>query len=89
MELAKILLACEKLKKENVQQVVQVWEKRLEFAELKHKFPALGTEEDEELLFEKERVVKKLRVELTKYDGVFCVPLMLIDLSLPAIASLA
>ena len=87
MELAKILLACENLKKENVQQVIQVWEKRLEFAELKHKFPALGTEEDKELLFEKEQVIKKLRVELTNYDGVFCVPLMLIDLSLPAIAS--
>ena len=89
MELAKILLARENLKKENMQQVVQVWEKRLGFADLKRKFAALGTEEDEELLFEKERVIKKLRVELTKYDGVFHVPLMLIDLFLPAIASLA
>ena len=77
----------ENLKKENMQQVVQVWEKRLEFTELKCKFPALGTEEDEELLFKKEWVIKKLRVELTKYDGVFRIPSMLIDLSLPAITS--
>ena len=68
LELAKTLVARENLKKENVQQVVQVWEKRLEFAELKRKFPALGTKDDEELLHEKERVVKKPRLESTKYD---------------------
>ncbi|KAG8215759.1 enhancer of polycomb-like-domain-containing protein [Butyriboletus roseoflavus] len=65
LELAKTLLTRENLKKENAQQVVQVWEKRLEFAELKRKFPALGTKEDEELLHEKERVTKKPRVEST------------------------
>ncbi|KAF8127863.1 enhancer of polycomb-like-domain-containing protein [Boletus edulis] len=65
LELAKTLVARENLKKENMHQVVQVWEKRLEFAELKRKFTALGTKEDEELLHEKERVVKKPRVETT------------------------
>ena len=74
----------EGLKKENVQQVIQVWEKRLEFAELKRKFPALGIREDEELLHEKERVVKKPRVESTRYDRMFHVPLMLINLPFTA-----
>lgn len=69
LELAKTLVARENLKKENVQQVAQVWEKRLEFAELKRKFPALGTKEDEELLHEKERVVKKPRLELSRYES--------------------
>ena len=79
LELAKTLVARENLKKDNVQQVVQVWEKRLEFAELKRKFPVLGNKEDEELLHEKERVVKKPRVESTKYDGVSHASLILID----------
>lgn len=79
LEVAKTLLARENLKKENAQQVVQVWEKRLEFAELKRKFPILGTKEDEELLHEKERVVKKPRLESTKYDMVFPVPPISID----------
>ena len=59
---------------------MQVWEKRLEFAELKRKFPTLGTKEDEELLHEKERVVKKPRVESTKYATVYLDPSLLIDL---------
>lgn len=84
LELAKTLLARENLKKENAQQVVQVWDKRLEFAELKRKFPALGTKEDEELLYEKERVAKKPRVESLKCDCVFLVPSVLTDLFLTA-----
>ncbi|KAG9312626.1 enhancer of polycomb-like-domain-containing protein [Chiua virens] len=69
LELAKTLAAREILKKENAQQVVQVWEKRLEFAELKHKFPGLGAREDEELLHEKERVAKKPRVDSGRVTG--------------------
>ncbi|KAI6123163.1 hypothetical protein EDD16DRAFT_1567313 [Pisolithus croceorrhizus] len=42
---------------------MQVWENRLEFADLKRKFPSLSTKEDEELLHDKERVVKKPKVE--------------------------
>ncbi|KIJ13620.1 hypothetical protein PAXINDRAFT_116937 [Paxillus involutus ATCC 200175] len=63
LELAKTLVARENLKKEHAQQAVQVWEKRLEFVELKRKFPSWGTKEDEELLQDKERVAKKPRVE--------------------------
>ncbi|KIJ67208.1 hypothetical protein HYDPIDRAFT_25680 [Hydnomerulius pinastri MD-312] len=63
LELAKTLLARENLKKDNAQQAVQVWEKRLEFVELKRKFPSLSTKEDDELLHDKERVAKKPRVE--------------------------
>jgi enhancer of polycomb-like protein len=38
------------------------WDKRFEFAELKRKFPSLGTQEDEELLLDKERVAKKPKI---------------------------
>ncbi|KAI6018157.1 enhancer of polycomb-like-domain-containing protein [Pisolithus microcarpus] len=62
-ELANSLLARENLQKENAQQTMQVWEKRLEFADLKRKFPSLSTKEDEELLHDKERVVKKPKIE--------------------------
>lgn len=86
LELAKTLLTRENLKKENVQQVVQVWEKRLEFAELKRKFPALGIKEDEEMLHEKERVAKKPRVESTKYDSVFYSLWLLTDVLLTAVS---
>lgn len=61
--LAKSLLDRENLKKENAQEVLQVWHKRLEFAELKRKFPSLSTKEDDELLQDKERVVKKPKTE--------------------------
>ncbi|KAG0691990.1 hypothetical protein DFH29DRAFT_1009672 [Suillus ampliporus] len=39
------------------------------FAELKHKFPSLGTKEDEELLFDKERVAKKPKIEPNHIAG--------------------
>lgn len=55
------------MKKENAQQVAQVWEKRLEFVEVKRKFPSLGTKEDDELLHDKERVAKKPRLEAVGY----------------------
>ncbi|KZT21983.1 hypothetical protein NEOLEDRAFT_1072458 [Neolentinus lepideus HHB14362 ss-1] len=53
----------EMLKRDTAQQAQQVWEKRLAFVELKMKFPALGAKEDEELLFDKERVAKKARTD--------------------------
>lgn len=68
-ELAKLLLARESLKRENAQQTMQIWEKRHEFAELKRKFPSLGTKEEDELLHDKERVVKKTKLEPVKYVG--------------------
>jgi len=63
LELAKTLLARENLKRDCTQQALHVWDKRLEFAELKRKFPSLGTKEDEELLLDKDRVVKKPKIE--------------------------
>jgi enhancer of polycomb-like protein len=41
-----------------------VWEKREDFASLKRKFPSLlNAEEDEELFYDRERVVKKVKPE--------------------------
>ncbi|KAG6329589.1 hypothetical protein ID866_9500, partial [Astraeus odoratus] len=62
-ELATLLLQRENLKKDNVQQVIQVWEKRLEFVDLKRKFQSLSTKEEEELLYDKGRVAKKPKTE--------------------------
>ncbi|TFK70814.1 hypothetical protein BDN72DRAFT_503858 [Pluteus cervinus] len=59
LELAKSLLTRETLKKECLQQAQVVWEKRLTFADLKHKFPSLGDKADEELLVDKERPVRR------------------------------
>ncbi|KAF9530669.1 enhancer of polycomb-like-domain-containing protein [Crepidotus variabilis] len=59
LEIAKSILNREMMKKEVVQQSQTVWEKRLAFADLKRKFPSLHDKTDEELLVDKERVVKK------------------------------
>ncbi|KAG1815349.1 enhancer of polycomb-like-domain-containing protein [Suillus variegatus] len=69
LELAKTLLSRENLKRDYTQQTLQVWEKRFEFAELKRKFPSLGTKEDEELLLDKERVAKKPKIESNRITG--------------------
>ncbi|KAG1758564.1 enhancer of polycomb-like-domain-containing protein [Suillus occidentalis] len=69
LELAKALLCRENLKRDYTQQTLQVWDKRFEFAELKRKFPSLGTKEDEELLLDKERVAKKPKVETNRITG--------------------
>jgi enhancer of polycomb-like protein len=69
LELAKTLLSRENLKRDYTQQTLQVWDKRSEFIELKHKFPSLGTKEDEELLLDKERVVKKPKIETACITG--------------------
>ena len=42
-------------------------EKKLEFAELKRKFPSLSTKDDDELLHDKERAVKKPKTEAVGY----------------------
>ena len=50
------------LKWETVRHAKAVWEKRDDFASLKRKFPSLlNTKEDEELFYDKERVVKKAK----------------------------
>jgi enhancer of polycomb-like protein len=56
------VLKREQLKREASQQAKAVWEKREDFANLKRKFPSLlNAKEDEELFYDKERVVKKAK----------------------------
>ena len=57
--LAKSLLEHETLKKD--------CEKRLEFAALKRKFPSLNTNDNDQLLHDKERVVKTPKTEAVGY----------------------
>ncbi|KAH9020325.1 enhancer of polycomb-like-domain-containing protein [Lactarius pseudohatsudake] len=59
-ELVTSVLKREQLKREAAQQAKAVWEKREDFANLKRKFPSLlNAKEDEELFYDKEKVVKK------------------------------
>ena len=61
-ELVSGVLKREQLKREVSQQAKAVWEKREDFASLKRKFPSLlNAKEDEELFYDKERVVKKVK----------------------------
>ena len=67
IDLARSVLQREQLKREASVQGQAVWECRLALVELKRKFPSLGTKEDEELFFDKERVAKKLKTEAPRY----------------------
>jgi len=61
-ELVSGVLKREQLKREVSQQAKMVWEKREDFANLKRKFPSLlNAKEDEELFYDKERVIKKIK----------------------------
>jgi enhancer of polycomb-like protein len=51
------------LKKGSAIQSQAVWEKRLAFADLKRKFPALHDKADEELLVDKERPAKRTELD--------------------------
>ena len=63
-ELVNGVLRREQLKCEASQQAKAVWEKRKDFASLKRKFLSLlNAKEDEELFYDKERVVKKVKPE--------------------------
>ncbi|KAI0280469.1 hypothetical protein BGY98DRAFT_1095464 [Russula aff. rugulosa BPL654] len=66
------VLKREQLKREASQQAKAVWEKREDFANLKRKFPSLlNAKEDEELFYDKERVVKKAKpAEQMRIGGV-------------------
>lgn len=63
LEMAKALFAREIMKKETLHNARAVWEKRMTIVDLKRKFPMLGDKADEELLYDKERVVKKPKLE--------------------------
>jgi len=59
-ELVSGILKRGQLKHEALQHAKAVWEKREYFANLKRKFPSLlNAKEDEELFYDKERVIKK------------------------------
>ena len=61
-ELVSTVLKREQLKREAAQQAKAVWEKREDFANLKQNFPSLlNAKEDEELFYDKERVVKRIK----------------------------
>ena len=62
-EIANEVIAREALKKEAAHMQQEVWNQRIIFTDLKRKFPALSTKEDDELLVDKERVLKKPKVE--------------------------
>lgn len=59
LELAKLILARETLKKECTDQSQDIWEKRLAFVDLKRKLSMLSDKGDEDLLIDKERPAKK------------------------------
>jgi hypothetical protein len=71
-DLVSAILKREQLKREASQQAKAVWEKREDFANLKRKFPSLlNAKEDEELFYDKERVVKKPRPAEQSYAPSF------------------
>ena len=59
LELAKLILVRETLKKEFTDQSQDIWEKRLSFVDLKRKLSMFSDKGDEDLLIDKERPVKK------------------------------
>ncbi|KAL4262295.1 Enhancer of polycomb-like protein [Pleurotus pulmonarius] len=63
LEMAKALLSRELMKKDTLHDAQAVWEKRMTIVDLKRKFPMLGDKADEELLYDKERVIKKPKLE--------------------------
>ncbi|KAI0793285.1 enhancer of polycomb-like-domain-containing protein [Abortiporus biennis] len=62
MDLARGVLSREKTKKDAIGLTLDVWDKRFALVDLKHKFPSLGTKEDDELFVDREKV-KKPRLE--------------------------
>ena len=59
LELAKLILERENLKKECTDQSQDVWGKRLAFVDVKRKLSMVSDKGDEDLLIDKERPVKK------------------------------
>jgi len=85
-ELVNVVLKREQLKREAAQQAKAVWEKREDFANLKRKFPSLlNAKEDEELFYDKERVVKKAKPAEQSYA--FCLSPWVCELMLMCLQS--
>lgn len=66
-ELVKGVVQREIIKKEVNIQGQSVWEKRFNLIDHKRKFPALGSKEDDELFYDKERVSKKAKTDYPPY----------------------
>ena len=62
-ELAANVNQRETLKRDLMIHSASVWESRLALVDLKRKFPALGSKDDEELFYDKERVPKKPKTD--------------------------
>ncbi|KAJ3473978.1 hypothetical protein NLI96_g12716 [Meripilus lineatus] len=62
-ELVRGVLTREAYKKDVAVKGQDVWEKRFGLMDLKRKFPALGSKEDDELFYDKERVSKKPKAD--------------------------
>ncbi|GJE91699.1 enhancer of polycomb-like domain-containing protein [Phanerochaete sordida] len=65
MELATSVLQRESLKRETAKHGSSVWESRFTLIDLKRKFPTLGAKEDEELFYDRERVPKKIKTDMS------------------------
>lgn len=70
-ELVKGVVQRELAKKEVTVHGQALWDKRFGLMDLKRKFPALGSKEDDELFFDKERVSKKAKTDST-YVVILC-----------------
>ncbi|EIW79222.1 hypothetical protein CONPUDRAFT_59856 [Coniophora puteana RWD-64-598 SS2] len=69
-DIAQLTLTRENMKRDNLQESLKVWEKRIEFMDFKRKFPMLGTKEDEELLQDKEKVKRSRPEAASRIPGV-------------------
>ena len=67
LELANSVLQRETIKRDAAAHAHAVWDKRFAFAELKRKFPTLSSKDEEELLYDRERVVKRPKLEPTGF----------------------
>ncbi|KAG7087533.1 hypothetical protein E1B28_013492 [Marasmius oreades] len=59
VELAKCVISREQLKRESARQSQHIWEQRIQFVELRRRYPMLAEKMDEELLVDRERLSKK------------------------------
>ncbi|OBZ78426.1 Enhancer of polycomb-like protein 1 [Grifola frondosa] len=65
LEMAKVVAQREVFKRDASVHGHELWEKRLALVDLKRHQPSLSTKEDEELLYDKERVPKKPKMEIS------------------------
>jgi hypothetical protein len=85
MDLAERIISRETNKKEVVRQSQVLWDKRAAFVDLKRKFPAFGSSEDDGLLVDKERPKRPRQTEagyvVLRYSSV-SINFFVVDVSL-------